>query len=91
MQSPEGVDKMKLMVMCLSALNGMEVGRRQLLSMKLQGMGNGDESDPEYGALPVRRRNASVNFRSNAARLEMARGAALAAFHVCLNDYGKLR
>lgn len=90
MHAPVGLSDRTWMVLCLCALNGMDVGRKKLLSLRLQGR-TGDADDPEYG-VPVRRAGfqVTVPIHSNAERVKMAKGTAIAEFWGRVADWRAL-
>lgn len=80
MHAPAGMHDQFWMVLCLCALNGIDVGRRKLLSLRLQGRST-DVDDPDYNA-PVRRNrnHVTVHVHSNLDRVKLAKGTAISEF-----------
>lgn len=85
MLPPLGVVHKRWVVICLSALNSMDVGRRQLLSLKLQGRERVD--DPEYGRPNPGRGRRRVLVRSNFDKVELAKSLAICDFWARLTSF----
>ena len=92
MHAPVGIAEQTWLVVCLCALNAMDMGRRKLLSLRLQGRET-DGDDPEYGA-PVRRSRGRARvaapIHSNVERVEMAKGIAVSEFWGRVADWKAL-
>ena len=91
MRAPPGVAQEVWIVVCLSALNGMNVGRKKVLGYQLQGKG-GEEDDVEYGAraAPRRPQVGGALVCSNSVRIVCASAAAVADFWARMASFAAL-
>lgn len=90
MHAPAGVSQISWTVACLSGLNGMDKGRRKLLSLKLsRGPDGGD--DPDFRAPRRRRVYRGVVIQSNADKLAVAKGTAVSEFLSLMAAFKALR
>ena len=92
MVGPIGVPQDIWVVVCLAALNSMDIGRRKLLSHKLP---NAAPDDPEYESRPAARRTgargrAHVYIRSNQERVTCASQDAVKHFWEYISDFAAL-
>lgn len=89
MIEPDGVPEEIWKVVCLSAMNSMDKGRRHLLSLKLTGV---REEDPEARSRPVpsQRGNRVALIRSNRGKMELASHKAVDTFWECVSDFAAL-